>query len=332
MTRETKIGLLVGLAFIIVIGILLSEHVSSTNEPQPAPLNTAGGNVRDGVVTPGAVDDGPPISIAGAPVDAPRQIVPTNVDLHPPAPSVAFVPPTGTGRATPRRDPAFNGTFAAGIDGNPSPGGVTSAPADLVRQHPDVLAYDPNGPTPPARPAPPAPPLTYTAVAGDSVSRMAGRLMGGNNRTNRDLLIRANPTLQNDGNVVVIGRTYVIPKALAAGSTGSTGSTSSPQASSPQASSPQASASLAGSPQSGAQPAPRGPTAVEPAARPADSARWYTVKGDDNLWRIAESQLGSGTAWTQIRDLNKDVLKGGETVHPNMRLRLPAKTAVAGAD
>ena len=53
MTRETKIGLLVGLAFIIVIGILLSEHVSSTNEPQTAALGGAGANVRDGVMTPG---------------------------------------------------------------------------------------------------------------------------------------------------------------------------------------------------------------------------------------------------------------------------------------
>jgi uncharacterized protein YneF (UPF0154 family) len=33
MTRETKIGLLVGLAFIIVIGILLSDHLTSSTEP-----------------------------------------------------------------------------------------------------------------------------------------------------------------------------------------------------------------------------------------------------------------------------------------------------------
>ena len=37
MTRETKIGLLVGLAFIIVIGILLSDY--NRNESQGAALN-----------------------------------------------------------------------------------------------------------------------------------------------------------------------------------------------------------------------------------------------------------------------------------------------------
>ena len=33
MTRETKIGLLVGLAFIIMIGILLGDHISSSTDP-----------------------------------------------------------------------------------------------------------------------------------------------------------------------------------------------------------------------------------------------------------------------------------------------------------
>ena len=67
----------------------------------------------------------------------------------------------------------------------------------------------------------------------------------------------------------------------------------------------------------------------KPAPPPAAGAGevWYTVKDNDNLWKIAEAQLGTGNAWTQIRDLNKDVLKGGETVRPNMRIRLPARSS-----
>ena len=315
MTRETKIGLLVGLAFIIVIGILLSEHVSSTNEPQQALLNTAGANVRDGVATPGVSDDGPPITIAGTPVEAPRQPVPTNADLHPPAPKVAYVPPAprraGQGRpATSDGGPAT--TLSAGA--NPDPDAASTsrdgmAASSSTQQHRNIATNDPNGSAPPAalaRQLPATPPVTYVAVAGDSVSRIAARLMGGNTKANRELLIRANPLLQNDGNVVVIGRTYVVPRA-----SGDSGSAQTA---------------------AGALPASHDSPAIDSAARPAEPTRWYTVKGDDNLWRIAASQLGSGTAWTQIRDLNKDVLKGGETVHPNMRLRLPSKTAVAGAD
>ena len=42
MTRETKIGLLVGLAFIIVVGILINDYRASSMQPPPAALmNTA---------------------------------------------------------------------------------------------------------------------------------------------------------------------------------------------------------------------------------------------------------------------------------------------------
>ena len=72
MTRETKIGLLVGLAFIIVIGILLSDHMSSTNEPTSAPLANAGSNVRDGVTSP-AGENQPAIASISPTADAPRR-------------------------------------------------------------------------------------------------------------------------------------------------------------------------------------------------------------------------------------------------------------------
>src|SRR5204863_5598528 len=78
-----KIGLLVGLAFIIVIGILLSDHMTSTTDPPKAPLSVAGGNVRESVTTPAA--SGPSGAIvggAGAPaVVAPTQTVLTGADL-----------------------------------------------------------------------------------------------------------------------------------------------------------------------------------------------------------------------------------------------------------
>src|SRR6478736_159214 len=52
MTRETKIGLLVGLAFIIVIGILLSDHINSTGDPLRADNKKIFDSVEDGINTP----------------------------------------------------------------------------------------------------------------------------------------------------------------------------------------------------------------------------------------------------------------------------------------
>src|SRR3982751_5440111 len=91
MTRETKIGLLVGLAFIIVIGILLSDHMSSTNEPTSAPLANAGNNVRDGVTSPAGENQPAVVASVSPSADAPRSPVPTQADLNPPAPPTGHV-------------------------------------------------------------------------------------------------------------------------------------------------------------------------------------------------------------------------------------------------
>ena len=52
---------------------------------------------------------------------------------------------------------------------------------------------------------------------------------------------------------------------------------------------------------------------------------FYTVKPGDSLWKIANDQLGSAGAISAIKDLNKDTLKGRDTVQVGMKLRLPAK-------
>src|SRR4051812_46948479 len=83
MTRETKIGLLVGLAFIIVIGILLSDHLTSTTEPPQAPLAQAGKDVRSGVTVPGGT--AAPVTQVQVPQGvAPQTPVATREELQPP--------------------------------------------------------------------------------------------------------------------------------------------------------------------------------------------------------------------------------------------------------
>src|ERR1700743_3010964 len=74
MTRETKIGLLVGLAFIIVVGILLSDHMASTTELPQAPLETAEKTSHGAVVTPGETHN----------TEIAKVIMP--MDVNPPAP------------------------------------------------------------------------------------------------------------------------------------------------------------------------------------------------------------------------------------------------------
>jgi len=62
-----------------------------------------------------------------------------------------------------------------------------------------------------------------------------------------------------------------------------------------------------------------------PQKQPDPAVRWYVVQQDDNLWKIASMQLGSGARYTEILKLNADVVKDEHTVNVGTRLRLPAK-------
>ena len=129
MTRETKIGLLVGLAFIIVIGILLSDHMTSTTEPPKAPLSVAGNNLRESVVTPAAPNAAPPVAAVGQRL---RGAEPARADGRRPVPTHAGQRADDSGRPRrttaavanrrptgPGRDPAAGPAATAAAGGGP---------------------------------------------------------------------------------------------------------------------------------------------------------------------------------------------------------------------
>lgn len=53
----------------------------------------------------------------------------------------------------------------------------------------------------------------------------------------------------------------------------------------------------------------------------------YQVQKNDNLYRIARTQLGSGERWTDIYELNKDVVKDPSLIYIGQMLKLPDLTA-----
>jgi nucleoid-associated protein YgaU len=74
------------------------------------------------------------------------------------------------------------------------------------------------------------------------------------------------------------------------------------------------------------QPAPEKPAvAKKEPAKPAANERWYVVQENDNLWKIASTQLGSGARYEEISKLNADILKGDIKLNTGMRLRLPSQ-------
>ena len=319
MTRETKIGLLVGLAFIIVIGILLSDY--NRNDTQPAALALVADNVRAGSATMHNGSNVNEVVLPPAPTQ-PAHPVPTHDDLHAEThisigpgdanPNISHPPtPVTPGNET----AANNGKPDVTDDGNQVEinGGQTRP---LI---PDTIPVNPRGNTnPPVLPNPPtardipAPPTVngakqYVAIEGDTVSKLAGRFLGANTKTNREAILAINPTLKQNPNNVIVGRTYMIPPATASKPVVATGASPAPVV----------------------PIAPEHPVAVAPKPPVNGPQYFYTVKENDNLWRIAQSQLGDGNAWAAIKELNKDILKGKDDVRPNMRLRLPAKPIAA---
>lgn len=320
MTRETKIGLLVGLAFIIVVGILLSEHLTSATERPAAPLADAGEVVRNGVAAPGVSSD--PIRPA-----VPQAPIPTARDLQTPPTAPAHVQIGNTNQPPIVIENRQPGMITNGTPGNDPVGPVVSndpvithLPSDPFANHTDPrqqaalqqgeqLVPAGNGNTGTTQSNVPVLAANsvreYKAQPGDSLSRIAALLPGGNTKTNRDTVVKLNPSLQKDPNKIIAGKTYLLPTDKAA----------SPPTPAPT-------------------PAPvvmvERPSPVEaPKPAPADKFRLYTVKKGDTLTQIAQRECGTVKAIPQIRELNES-LKDSDTVRIDMKIKLPLKAVASG--
>lgn len=67
------------------------------------------------------------------------------------------------------------------------------------------------------------------------------------------------------------------------------------------------------------------PATLTPAASASNRERLHTVQKGDTLIGIARQHYGSEKYWRRLRDHNQDVLRGGDTLRPGMKIRLPDK-------
>lgn len=325
MTRETKIGLLVGLAFIIVIGILLSDHMTSTTQPPQAALAETARTVGSSVTAP-APTNPQPAPIGQTPPITPSNPVPTRVELHPPT--------------TPVAQHGASPITQIGIGGPAAPPQQPQSPIAIRQTEPPIVPQPPQAPegtqsldnrtlvqTNPPVPQPQAK-KEYVAQAGDNLSKLATKMLGSNSKANRDAIVKANPSLQKNPDLIVEGRGYVIPQLSATPG-------AAPAPTPPSVASNGNTTEIPETIPVDAHGRPiRSPIPVTelvdnvPSPAPATGQSVYVVKEKDTLWKIAKEQLGSGSpaAIQQIKDLNKDQLKGGDIVQPNMRLKIPAKS------
>ncbi len=371
MTREMKVSLLVGLAFVIVIGILFSDHVAVDREKPTARIErvvansnkamqvpgganpTGNGNIENPITAPDQVNPQGPVvraedlkngvALAGTtantgssdiditPIPAPAAPQ-IEVGIYPANPVSAGQVPGGMVGSTPL---AAIHVPTADVDG------VTAKISDSsVQKEPQILNLSKvtRGQTAKVGTVPVAAAgqKSYTAVSGDSLYKMVAKVYGKYSRSAEKAVLAANPDLAANPKAVKLGKVYTFPDlstpAVASGN-------SAVEAATPQPTQPATPMVADGSippdvkaPIAGNK-ADVGKEKVAKTDKPAGRTTVYTVKDGDSLWKIAKAQLGSAGPSTidTITKLNGDVLKS-KGLHPGMTLKLPAREAIAGVD
>ena len=340
MTRETKVGLIVGLAFIVVFAVILSHKGT-----QPRAADSGGlGPFADGGSA--VFDSAPPAldTLIAPDRDAAPAVEPAKPEATAvPAPTADSVPtpasPTAEprvplpkmpiiGTASPEGDrPDVTALLDTWLDGIKSASGSTetaeapkrTAPpvvtpvAEAEPQKAEVKPADakPATPVPSMEPAvKPAIKEEYVTQKGDTLTRIANRVYGESSLRAIKAIIAANPKELPDANTVKAGSTLLIPEL--------------PKDKFETASFPPP-GRLAKAASEGAAPVKAiEKETAEKAAATATVPRVYVVQANDTFGTIALKQLGTSTRWKEIHELNRKDFPDPTKLRVGATIRLPA--------
>lgn len=306
MTRESKLALIIAVTLVLLVGVLLSDHLSGATGAQfdqPAAPEPAAGPVA---VLPGAGDPLPTIVARPAPQP---DVVPPGMD-----PGLLPIEPVVITQGVEPAPPVGGDLIRNALDG------ATVAVQDTIdafrQNEAPILAgfvrVDPSAATivtesgadrPPvktvAEPEPMLVPLvtrtvvpasevswkTHTVVSGDNLYRLAAKYLGDGDRWPE--LARLNADQLGGDETVQIGMVLRI------------------------------------APQSAARTASPTPARAEPAKRDAAPARTYVVLKGDMLSTISQKLLGTTRRMNEIVELNG--LKDPDDIRVGQTLKIPAR-------
>ncbi len=308
MARETKVGLLAGLAFIICFAVILAnrgrdDSVSATKSGIPESTGPLPSTIQQQMASrPPA-----PAVVPDRPASATREPAPaTGADLpQPTAPGVVFT------------------------DASSAPGSHPS-PA----QAPDLAEIPPRSLTSHAQPDPIAsgvgapPPDTvagakaaargtaYTVAPGDTLSKIALAHFGNKSRSSVNAIFEANKAVLSSPDAVKAGMVLTLPVIEHASAAAS--ATPPPTI---LASAPAPAGSLK------ARHDTAKPASSKKPEKPEAAFRWYQVKKNDRYVSIARDQLGDGGRWRELHEINKDKFPDPQMIREGVRIKVPATKA-----
>ncbi len=314
MTADAKVGLLLGLVFIVLIAFLVNGLPGFLNPPSK--LNVMPDDQRPntsitiqaekvvGAMTPVSTvrDSAPPRQErANMTLQTDKPVLQESAGQ--PKPVDTTVPPlTGESSKTPDTKPVETKTIEQ----------------------------------PPVKPAPE--PRIYVVQPGDNLSKIAVAMYGaelGKKLTTVQALYEANKDKMKTASDILPGKKLTIPDlALVQSPLTDSDSASSPSVEKPVDKAVIKSGDKTATTKSSGKttkpkPANPDPESFEQARKKptsaTDSGSIYQVKPGDSLWTIAHKQLGNGNRYHEIIALNAQVLRKPDDVREQMTLKLPKR-------
>ncbi|MCL2648279.1 MAG: LysM peptidoglycan-binding domain-containing protein [Phycisphaerales bacterium] len=299
MTREAKIGMLTGLAVIVLIGMLLATYLDQHNAPSAFGGGTGGGggataslgvgqNYRDRITRPNGV----PVSAAER-VRQPNFVVPAYVASgQDDVPAMRGGPPEAVKLETPV-SPVSVGPVTMRAE--------TPAGRGPVFKMPDSANLDTGPVGQPLQPT--ATSKEYTIVAGDTLTKIVMKFYKSEKSEFVRKIVAANPTTLKDANTtLLVGKKLTIPDVK-----------------------PTPAPVVADGADRGGRVALKPPT-----TEVAKKETTYMVKAGDTLGSIAAKYVGTGDRSEAAKMVKKIValnkIQDPEHLLAGTKLKLPAKS------
>lgn len=318
MARETKVGLLAGLAFVICFAIILTNRG------------------RDSLVSPPR----PVVTDSGAQVPQNLQQVASRGPTRTPS------QPPGSGA-----DLAFvdrGGAPSVPAQSNSQPQPLQLPGTELTERNLTSRAADPPpgsilpqttivpGGSPPPITDPTPTGATHTVAAGETLSKIALAKYGSKSKSIVDAIHAANKSVMQSPDSLKVGMVLSLPNLPDASTSRPGGDATLTLPSPTRGDAALAQKSDAPSTKNATPSGKSDPDSKTASTKPATdspkSARFYQVKKNDRWMSIARDQLGDPGRWKELHELNKDKFPDPQKIREGVRIKLPASKSVASAE
>jgi len=160
----------------------------------------------------------------------------------------------------------------------------------------------------PAAPRPASGVRRHVVSRGDTLWKIAELHYGVKSKAVVDAIFEANRGLLKDPKVLLVGQELILPglnEPMATTESHHLAAPTQPPAAAPS--------------EPAENPAPKDP----PPRRNGRGFRWYQVKNGDRYASIAREQLGSRNRWSEIYELNKDIFPDPAKIRSGVKIRIP---------